>query len=67
MRHIPDEELWVDPKPMSGADTLATAQAAYQRGVDFERERCAEVARDWFTLPPRFRTKENLLKSIRNR
>ena len=36
---------------------IADAEAA-------ERLRCAEAAKDWFTLPPRFRTKENLLKSI---
>lgn len=30
-----------------------------------ERERCAQIANDWFTIAPRYRTKERLLADIR--
>ena len=29
-----------------------------------ERERCAEMAADWFTLSPRYRTKAKLIEMI---
>ncbi len=35
------------------------------KAVAAERERCAAVAADWFTLAPKYRTKERLLAAIR--
>ena len=34
--------------------------------VIMERERCAEVAADWFTLAPKHRTKRRLLAMIKS-
>ena len=47
---------------------LADARAEVEQlkaGIAEERERCVASAKDWFTLPPKMRTKENLIALLR--